>query len=112
MGGQAGGKGFAMGLAYDWDEDKNVRNIAERKLPFGLCHHLFQGPTLERRDIRKDYGEIRIQAIGAVQGEVLFCVYTDRVTMAGPVRWIISLRKASRRERREYHGKLQGEAPG
>ena len=56
----------------------------------------FLGPTLERPDNRREYGEVRIQAIGRVIDDILFVVYTDR----GDARHIISARLASRKERR------------
>src|SRR5437667_3313046 len=43
------------------------------------CPHLL-GPTLEKEDDRRDYGEVRMQAIGQVGDDVLFVVYTDRGT--------------------------------
>ncbi len=46
-------------------------------------------------DDRADYGETRIKAIGEVDGIVLAVIYTDRED----VRWIISARKANRKER-------------
>ena len=46
-------------------------------------------------DERRDYGEVRVQAIGQVGEDVLFVVYTDRDT----ARHIISARLASRKER-------------
>lgn len=51
---------------------------------------------LETVDDRCDYGEVRLKAIGAFHEEVFAVIYTQR----GEVRWIISARKASRKERR------------
>jgi uncharacterized DUF497 family protein len=59
---------------------------------------IFEGPVLERNDVRKDYGEQRIQAIGKVDGDSLFVVYTWR----GATRRIISARLANRSERDAY----------
>ena len=39
---------------------------------------VFDGPTIELDDVRRDYGERRIIAYGAVAGRVLVCVYTWR----------------------------------
>ena len=77
---------------------ESARNGRERDLPFELAVLLFDGPTLERVDDRQDYGEVRVQAIGMLGTVALHCVYTDRE----PVRRIISLRRASRRERDAY----------
>jgi len=46
-------------------------------------------PVLESIDARTEYGEIRIQAIGAAGEDILFVVYTDR----DQVRRIISARR-------------------
>ncbi len=73
-------------------------NLIARGLPFGLAEVLFENRVIEEFDRRRDYGEIRIKAIGTVAGEILACVYTDRAEM----RRIISLRHANRRERDAY----------
>ncbi len=46
-----------------------------------------------------DEGEVRVRAIGAVEGLVLVVIYTDR----DDVRWIISARLANRKERALWH---------
>lgn len=56
---------------------------------------IFEGPTLEWDDARRDYGERRIRAIGQVDEDILFVVYPWK----GAARRIISARLASRRER-------------
>jgi len=65
---------------------------------------MFDGPTLETIDARRDYGEVRVKAIGVVRGACLVCVYTDR----GDVRRIISLRLAGGKERNGYGATLPG----
>lgn len=95
------------GMRFDWDDGKDARNRRDRRLPFSLAELLFAGPVLERIDTRRDYGEVRVQAIGQVADVVLFCVYTDRLTGDVETRWIISLRVADRKERAEYHAWLE-----
>jgi uncharacterized protein len=90
-------------MVYEWDNTKSERNRIERGLPFELAIPLFEGPTLERIDERRDYGEVRVQAIGLVGGRILLCVYTDR----GAIRRIISLRYANGRERGAYRATFQ-----
>jgi uncharacterized DUF497 family protein len=65
---------------------------------------IFDGRTLDEPDVRRDYGEPRIKAIGEAAGLVLVCVYTDR----GERRRIISLRPAKRRERNAYRQAYPG----
>jgi uncharacterized DUF497 family protein len=82
-------------MLFEWDEAKSRRNLNERGFGFEYAARIFLGRTLERRDDRRDYGEVRIQAIGCVMDDILFVVYTDR----GDARHIISARLASRKER-------------
>lgn len=77
-------------MLFDWDDDKDEWNRAERGFGFDVAALIFDGITVEAEDRRKDYGEKRMQAIGEVDGEILFVVYTDRE----PYRWIISARLA------------------
>jgi uncharacterized protein len=86
-------------MIFEWDEEKSARNPRQRGLPFAIATAIFDGPTLEQTDRRRDYGELRIKATGEVEGRVLVCVYTDR----GDYRRIISLRAAKRKERDAYH---------
>jgi uncharacterized protein len=86
-------------MLFGWDEAKSGRNFRERGFGFDYAARIFLGPTLEQSDKRRDYGEVRIQAIGQVDEDVLFVVYTDRDT----ARHIISARLASRKERKLWH---------
>jgi uncharacterized DUF497 family protein len=89
-------------MVFEWDDAKSLRNLHERSLPFDVAMALFDGPTLEVEDTRRNYGEVRIIAIGKVRNVILVCVYTDRPTDSGLVRRIISLRLAHRKERDGY----------
>lgn len=89
-------------MRFGWDPPKSFRNARERGLPFEVAMALFDGPTLEFDDRRRDYGERRIVAYGDVAGRVMVCVYTWRGTSDAPVRWIISLRKANKDESHAY----------
>ena len=83
-------------MLFEWDEAKSQRNLNERGFGFEYAARVFLSLTLERPDNRREYGEVRIQAIGRVIDDILFVVYTDR----GDARHIISARLASRKERR------------
>ena len=82
-------------MIFDWHDEKHERNLRERGFGFDLAASIFEGVVLEEIDDRKDYGEIRVRAIGEADGNVLVVVYTDR----REVRWIISARLANRKER-------------
>ncbi len=85
-------------MNFEWDGDKNAANIEKHGIDFSDAMRIFEGPTLERVDDRKAYGETRIAAIGIVETRALFVVYTTR----GRTRRVISARKANRHERKAY----------
>lgn len=82
-------------MEFDWHDAKHEKNLQERGFGFDVAAQIFLGRVLTQVDDREDYGELRIKAIGEVDGVVLVVIYTDR----DDVRWIISARKANRKER-------------
>jgi uncharacterized DUF497 family protein len=86
-----------------WDPRKSARNLLERGFDFAFAAGIFRGPTVERTDARRDYGEVRRVAIGRFDAITLTVVYTDRVTDGGGTeRRIISARMSNRHERQAY----------
>ena len=84
---------------FEWDEAKSQDNLEKRGFDFEYAARIFKGgDLLEYEDSRRHYGERRIVAIGEVEGQILFVVYTSR----GASRRIISARLASRRERNAH----------
>lgn len=66
-------------------------------------HAGIDGPTRQRVDSRRDYGEVRRVALGKAQDILLAVVDTDRAEVGAETeRRIISARKSSRRERETY----------
>jgi uncharacterized DUF497 family protein len=90
-------------MFFEWDDAKSRRNLHERGFGFDHAATIFIGPTLERADNRREYGEVRIQAIGCAGDNILFVVYTDR----GDVRHLISARLANRKERRLWQSFIE-----
>lgn len=86
-------------MRYTWDNDKNRRNIERHGIAFEDAKQIFNGLTLEREDDRCDYGEIRIYAIGLVNGLEITVIYSDR---EDDERRIISAWRAEPHERRAY----------
>jgi uncharacterized DUF497 family protein len=82
-------------MIFDWHDAKHGQTLRERGFGFDFAALIFEGRVLTRIDDRRDYGEVRVKAIGEVDGIVLVVIYTDR----DDVRWIISARKANKRER-------------
>ena len=91
-------------MIFEWDPEKRKKNILERKIDFIDAALVWDDPMRQERiDHRKEYGETRYQTIGRVRFGILFVVYTARVNVDGEdVIRIISVRKASKRDKMEY----------
>ncbi|MBF0374410.1 MAG: BrnT family toxin [Alphaproteobacteria bacterium] len=85
-------------MEYAWDPEKSRKNVARHGISFADAVRIFDGPTLEREDDRFDYGEIRVYAVGLVNGLEITVIYTDR----GDRRRIVSAWRAEPHERRAY----------
>jgi uncharacterized protein len=86
---------------FEWDEGKRASNLAKHGVDFRRAVQIFDTPTFERPDRRRDYGELRIRCLGEIDGRIYNVVYTWR----GLVRRIISARKANAREQRTYYAR-------
>jgi len=89
-------------MRFEWDPAKRVANLHRHGVDFELAVRIFEGSTLERRDNRFDYGEIRRIAVGLVNAVELTVCYTDR----RDVRRMISARKANKDEREAFYRAL------
>lgn len=96
-------------MRFGWDRRKSAENLRIRGFDFEFASLIFDGPTVEREDQRRDYGETRVVAVGLAQGVALTVVYTDRVEAGAVVRRIISARLSNRRERQAYFQALAQE---
>ncbi|MBR8835411.1 MAG: BrnT family toxin [Stigonema ocellatum SAG 48.90 = DSM 106950] len=92
-------------MEFEWDEEKNRVNITKHGIDFELALVVFDDPDLLTRvDDRFDYGEAREVSIGQMplvtQGQVIMVlvVHTER----NGITRIISVRKATKQERRLY----------
>jgi uncharacterized protein len=95
-------------LRFRWNRAKSRANHREGGFDFAFAAEIFAGPVVVVEDLRRDYGERRIVAIGLTDGLHLTVVFTDRVDASGGVtRRIISARRSNRRERGRY-GELIG----
>ena len=92
-------------IQYEWDIHKNNQNRAKHGIDSQDAIEIFQDyHRLECVDMRRNYGEIRYQTIGMVNGFVLVAVYTLRKTYS---RRIISVRRAAKTAREIYYENLQ-----
>jgi len=81
-------------MDVEYDRDKDTVNGAEHGVPLALGAIVLENCIGEIVDRRRDYGEIRVNAFGLVEGRLFVCTYT----MRGVTYRLISVRKASRRE--------------
>lgn len=88
-------------MGFQWDPEKSAANEAKHGISFLQAAQIFRGPILTRPDDRKDYGEQRLIALGAYDGEVLRVVFTER---DGDIR-LISAWKAGKHDRKRYQGR-------
>ena len=83
-------------MQYEWDEEKSRANFAIRGLDFSEVRRFDWDTSITRRADR--FEEPRWLAIGYIGRQLHVVIFTRR---NGRYR-IISLRKASHKERREY----------
>lgn len=90
-------------MEFGWDPGKDARTRLDRGFGFADVVTLFDGrDLLLTSDLRRDYGEQRVKALGIVGGGCVAVIFTDR----GSLRWIISARVASRKERQAWHARF------
>ncbi|HEY5637502.1 MAG TPA: BrnT family toxin [Burkholderiales bacterium] len=82
-------------MRLTWDPFKRKATFDARGLDFEDASIVFDGPTFEVEDTRKDYGEARILCFGLLQGRLVVVGYTPR----GADRHVFSMRKANDREK-------------
>jgi uncharacterized DUF497 family protein len=89
---------------FEWDEAKNRANLQKHGLDFADAEEMFRGGLFYEPDTREDYGEKRWTGLGMIRGRIAHVVFVERG--AETIR-VISLRKASRRECKEYEKAIQ-----
>jgi uncharacterized DUF497 family protein len=85
---------------FEWDESKRQANIEKHKIDFLVAAQVFDDPKRIERSAEIK-GEIRSLTIGTIKGVivvVLAVVWTKRNTK----KRLISARRASQNERKEY----------
>jgi uncharacterized protein len=85
-------------MQYEWDENKRIANLVRHDVDFIDAIDFEWDMALETIDDRFDYSEERWIAIGFISNKLHVIVYTYRVQTIR----IISLRKATKRERLFY----------
>jgi hypothetical protein len=87
-------------LEFEWDFGKAEANLRKHGIGFDVARRVFEDAfAIEQPDLDLHYGEARFVIMGMVEGRLLRVVYTER---SNRIR-IISARKATVHERREYY---------
>ncbi|WP_425287204.1 BrnT family toxin [Pelagibacterium luteolum] len=92
----------ADSLEFTWSEAKRREVIASRRIDMLYAALIFEGPVFISRDVRKDYGEERSIALGAVGLECFVVVFTIR---DDTIR-LITAWKGGRDDRKRYQEEL------
>lgn len=90
-------------MKLKWDENKRLSNLQKHKIDFIGAEEIFDGYTITFEDDRISYGEQRFVTFGMLQGRVVATVHTER---DNNIR-IISIRKATKYEERNYYSKIR-----
>ncbi|NRF12600.1 BrnT family toxin [Agrobacterium pusense] len=86
-------------LSFEWNDRKALTNLAKHGVSFETARKVFEDPfAVDIEDRSANYGEVRRRIEGLGNGLVLTVIYTER----SEVIRIISARKATRAERKEY----------
>ena len=91
----------------EFDPSKSRANLEKHGIDLPTATRIWDDLVVEREDDRRDYGETRVIALGAIEGRVFVVVYTWR----GDRRRLISARKANTDERQIYRSTLARLAP-
>jgi uncharacterized DUF497 family protein len=97
-------------MRYHWDVNKNRRNRQLHGIAFEYAIRIFEGPTVETVDDQFDYGEVRVYAIGLVNGLEVTVIYADTKTSKSgdEQRRIISAWRSEPHERRRDWQNIEG----
>jgi uncharacterized DUF497 family protein len=82
------------GSEFEWDEAKSQECPEKRGFDFAFASRLWERRVIEREDNRRDYGEVRIRALGRIGDQYFVVVFTWR----GASGRIISARRANEKE--------------
>lgn len=89
-------------MNFVWDETKRQSNIKKHGIDFINAPTVFEYYTITVQDDRFNYGESRFITFGILEGRVVTLVHTEQ---DDSIR-IISIRKATKYEEKEYFSKI------
>ena len=86
-------------MDFEWDSAKERANRKKHGVGFRMAAKVFLDPYVIEFDDRDAASELPFNAIGLVDGRMLFVAYT----MRGDIVRIISARRAELHEKKKYH---------
>ncbi|MBO0661302.1 BrnT family toxin [Jiella flava] len=95
-------------MDVEWDDVKRQATLAKHGVDLLVAARIFEGRTLDKRDDRADYGEIRTVSPGMVGEECYIVVHTMR---QGRLR-LITAWKGGLRDRQRYAASLARRTQG
>ncbi len=91
-----------MRRSFIFDPPKDQANLIKHGLSLEKAHSFDFETAFKVVDTRRDYGEVRVQVYGMIEGRLHVLVISPR---SGGDR-VISLRRANKREVRRYGGQV------
>lgn len=89
-------------MKFEWDQNKNRKNIKRHGFDFNDAEEVFDGPKATFPDDRFEYAEDRYVTLGLLGNVVVYIAHAYRDDRVRP----ISMRKATAKERRIYEKKV------
>lgn len=90
-------------MTFDWDEAKAAANFRKHGVAFADAHRFEFDTAFVGIDDDIAYGEERVKAYGFIGPALHVMVYVER----GAVLRVVSLRRATRQEKRAYEGYIE-----
>ena len=89
-------------MRFEWDGAKRRSNLRDHGIDFTVIEKILAGATISVVDDRFDYGEMRIQTFGLLNDKVVAITHTQ----TDDVMRLISIRKATKHEEKNYFRKV------
>jgi len=90
-------------MRFEWDEKKRIINLQRHGFDFADADEVFRSETTTIEDDRFDYDEPRYVSFGMLKDLVVAVVHTE----TDEIIRVISFRRATRNEEREYYEKIR-----
>jgi uncharacterized DUF497 family protein len=90
-------------VKFEWNDAKAIANLRKHGVSFESAYDFEFETAIEALDTDLPFGEVRHRAYGFIGRKLHVLVYTERATAIR----VISLRRATNRERRDYEETIE-----